>query len=366
MGTDECSGNLVNENPAGSLSMRAHRLPALTTHPLKSLECSVSRLVFAVLGIIVSIYLAGLGGAFAQQTQGAAPTTTPAQNWPAAVQSPENSTTIPQTPPAPANQAAQNSAVIKLFAQLTNAGTKIDKGLVWRVYEFNAVALNAIVSTSPKLLATHRQPAPSIKLKTGTYAINVAFGQANLTRKITVKPGVNTVEKFILNAGGLRIRALLSDGAKPPDDAIRFDVFSDHRNQFGERTRIISGVKPGVVVRLNAGIYFVNSIYGDANSKVSTDVTVQTGKITELTLNHAAARVTLKLVTRSGGEALADARWQLETSDGVAVLKTVGAIPSQILAAGSYVVTVRYGAQILKRSFSVSAGQDVNVEVIIP
>ncbi len=227
------------------------------------------------------------------------------------------------------------------------------------------MALNAIVTKAPKLLATHRQPAPIIKLKPGTYAINVAYGQANLTRKITIKTGVERVENFTLNAGGLRLQALLASGETPAPNAIRFEIFSDQRNQFGERTRIMSAVRPGVVVRLNAGLYFIKSIYGDANSHVNSDVAVEAGKLTEVSLTHAAARVTLKLVTRSGGEALADARWQLATDKGVAVLTTVGAIPTHILAAGSYVVTVRYGAEVLKRSFSVGAGQDVDVEVIM-
>ena len=70
-------------------------------------------------------------------------------------------------------------------------------------------------------------------------------------------------------------------------------------------------------------------------------------------------------MTRSGGEALADARWTLKTAKGVFVLKTVGALPSNILAVGDYIVTVRYGNETLTRAFSVTAGQDIQVEVIL-
>ena len=45
-------------------------------------------------------------------------------------------------------------------------------------------------------------------------------------------------------------------------------------------TRIVDGVKQGVILRLNSGIYHVVSTYGDANAHVRTDVTVEAGKLT--------------------------------------------------------------------------------------
>ena len=301
--------------------------------------------------------------AHAQQSAPTPPAKAPAHDWSAAIRSPQNSITVPQSTPANAAPSPNNGIPIKLVALLTNEGPQIDKGLVWRVYDLGS---NALINTAPKLLSTHRLNAPTVTLRPGNYAINVAFGQAYLTRKITVKPGTGKIENFILNAGGLRLHALLADGTSPPPGSITYDIFSDQRNQFGERTRIISDFKPGIIVRLNAGIYYIVSKYGDANSRVKSEVGVEAGKVSEVSVKHAAARVTLKLVTRAGGEALADARWQLQTAKGATVLKTVGAIPTFILAVGTYIVTVRYGADILKRTFTVSAGQDVAVEVIMP
>ena len=70
------------------------------------------------------------------------------------------------------------------------------------------------------------------------------------------------------------------------------------------RTKVMSGLAPGVVVRLNAGIYSLVSAYGDANAVARADVTVEAGKLTEATLMHAAAKATFKLVARSGGDAV--------------------------------------------------------------
>ncbi len=71
--------------------------------------------------------------------------------------------------------------------------------------------------------------------------------------------------------------------------------------------------KPNVIIRLNAGIYHIVSTYGDANAKVEADVNVEAGKLTEATVSHSAARVTFKLVTRIGGEALPDTQWTVQT-----------------------------------------------------
>ncbi len=47
------------------------------------------------------------------------------------------------------------------------------------------------------------------KLHVGDYVVNAAFGRAHITRRISVKPGQadGVVEDFVLNAGGLRVKA---------------------------------------------------------------------------------------------------------------------------------------------------------------
>ena len=47
------------------------------------------------------------------------------------------------------------------------------------------------------------------------------------------------------------------------------------------------------------------STYGESNAIQRADLKVENGKVTEATLNHRAATVTLKLVTTPGSEAFA-------------------------------------------------------------
>ena len=86
------------------------------------------------------------------------------------------STGASTAPPGPApSTPAIAAASVRLEALLTDEGQRIDQGLVWRVFNAKVEA-----DGKPKLVATHREPTPTIKVLPGDYAINVAFGRANL------------------------------------------------------------------------------------------------------------------------------------------------------------------------------------------
>jgi hypothetical protein len=174
--------------------------------------------------------------------------------------------------------------------------------------------------------------------------VNVSYGRAYLTRLIKVEPGRAARELFVLNAGGLRLNARTADGQSIASGAVVNEIYSDERDQAGNRQLIVAGIRPGVILRLNAGLYHVKSTYGDANGVVQGDISIEAGRLTELTLSHEAANVTLKLVTETGGEALADTQWRIYTPDGTLVRESVGALPTHILAPGRYnVEAVRNG-----------------------
>jgi hypothetical protein len=294
-----------------------------------------------------------LRGAFPGPTDEASPQQEPD----AAVAPPSNTTIIPRTGGPPALETT--SAQINLVALLTADGQRIDQGIVWRVYEDAPKAKGA-----PKLLMTKREPSPTVSLEPGDYVINATFGRADLTRTITVTPGASMSEKFVLNAGGLRAKVLV-DGKAPAPNTVSFDIYSGERDQSDNRTKVMSRVKPNLVMRLNAGIYRIVSTYGDANAVVEADVTVEAGKLTEATISHSAARVTFKLVTRVGGEALPDTQWTVQTPEGQVVKRSVGALPTHILAPGTYTIVAKSGARAFKRDFSLANGEIAQVEVLM-
>ncbi len=273
---------------------------------------------------------------------------------PAAAKPSGNTTVIER----PADAAASGQALVKLVALLTADGQEIDEGLVWRVYQSGEAA-----DQKSKLVTEKREASPALKLQPGDYTINASFGRANLTRRLSLKAGASTTEKFVLNAGGLRITASLA-GKPAPEGSVTYAIYADDREQFSERTAVMTGAKPGLIIRLNAGIYHIVSTYGDANAKVFADVTVEAGKLTEAAIIHQAAKAAFKLVTRAGGEALPDTHWTIQTPNGELVKESVGALPTHTLAPGDYTVLAKAGGRIFQRTFSLKDGEVANVEVL--
>jgi hypothetical protein len=272
------------------------------------------------------------------------------------VPAPPANTTIIQRPATDPRSGGQAT----LAAHLTEEAQPLDQGVVWRVYRDKPGTDGKM-----RLLSTHREAQPVLRLDGGDYLVNVALGRANLTRKITVANGKATLEKFVLNAGGLKLLATLANGEPAPENTVTYDIQSDERDQFGNRVTIVSAARPGVTVRLNAGIFHVISTYGDANATVRGDVAVEPGKITEATIAHLAAKVTFRLVATAGAEALADTQWSIVNPQGETIKESVGALPSHILAAGRYTVNARRAGQVYSREFILRAGDAVEVEVIM-
>ena len=271
-----------------------------------------------------------------------------------------NITVVPRNGGAEPESVA--GAPIRLVAQLTADGQRIEQGLVWRIYRHEPNPQDGKVP----LINTVREASPTVSLAPGEYVINASFGKAHLTRVVTVKPATGAepvVEPFVINAGGLRIAAELG-GQQIPEKLISINIYSD-RDMQDTAKLVMQGVKPGVILRLNAGIYYLVSTYGDANANVRSDVTVEAGKLTEAQIAHTAGKVTFKLVQRAGGEAIADTQWLIQRSTGEEVKTSVGALPTHILLPGSYSVIATSQGQQYQRDFKLENGETTQVEVVI-
>lgn len=274
---------------------------------------------------------------------------------------PGNTTVVPRTGGEDQSAPAGEGLPVRLVALLTSDGQHIDQGLVWRVFDANAHGEGGKTA----LLKTYREASPVMEAKPGDYFVNVAFGRAHLTRRITVKPGPGepALEQFVINAGGLRVTALVS-GHEAPANTVSYSIYSD-RDQSDNRKLVLGSAKPGLVIRLNAGIYHIVSTYGDVNAKVMSDVTVEAGKLTEVSLTHSAAKATFKLVHRAGGEAMPDTEWSIQTPQGEEIKHSAGALPTHILAPGTYTVIAKSQGKMFERDFTLTDGDTSQVELVI-
>lgn len=261
-------------------------------------------------------------------------------------------------PKAPANNPIANEPELILSAKLAENGENIGRGLVWRVFSPEPDADGKL-----QLLATSKGGTTSFNLAPGSYLVHVAFGRAGATKRVTMTR-VKRNETMILDAGGVKLNAVLSGGGRIPQDQLRFSIYEDHEDASGERALIIPDVKPESVVRLNAGTYQIVSNYGTANAVIRADIRVEAGKITEANVEHRAAQLTMKLVRETGGEALADTAWSVLTTSGDIVRESVGAFASIVLAEGEYIIIAKNKDKIYQRDFKVVAGRNQDVELI--
>jgi hypothetical protein len=227
----------------------------------------------------------------------------------------------------------------------------------WRVHGGKADA-----NGNFKLVKEDKSPTPTLVLPTGTYIVHVGFGLTTAVKPVDLR-GSTVREDFELPAGGLRIEGKVGDARIPPGQ-ISFDVYKGSQFEAGDRRPIAERIMTNDVIVVPEGTYYIVSNYGDANSVVRSDIRVQAGKLTDITVTHRAAAITLKLVGDRGGEAFANTAWSVLTPGGDVIKESIGAFPRVILAEGEYRAIARNEGKVYEREFKVVTGVDGDVEVL--
>jgi len=237
-------------------------------------------------------------------------------------------------------------------------------GVNWRVFE-EAQGADGI----HKLVAQSSDAMPNLPLPDGNFIVHAAFGLAGATKRITIN-GALLNETLILNAGGLRIVGLLGDKPINPAGLAIAIYVPDGGNP---EARHVANAKAGELIGLPEGNYHVvstlldtaaNGAPSQTNSLISADLRVQAGKLTDATLRHRAATMTLKLVNSPGGEALTNTAFTILTPGGDVIREMIGAFPSATLAEGEYVAIARHANKTYQSTFKVESGVQRDVEVV--
>jgi hypothetical protein len=264
-------------------------------------------------------------------------------------------TTVPSAPPL--NAAVPGQGVLSLTAKYGKDTPPITSGLVWRVF-----ADRPDENGTFKLIREDRSATPNIVLPPGNYVVHVAFGLVSAVRTVSLKAETDR-ESFVLPAGGLRIEGRVGT-SRIPQNQISFAIYKGSQFESGERASLVPNVAAGDVVLIPEGTYYIISNYGDANSVVRSDIRVQAGKLTDVTITHRAAVITLKLVSDRGGEALANTAWSVLTPGGDVIKESIGAFPRVVLSEGEYRAIAKNEGKVYERGFNVVNGVDGEVEVV--
>jgi len=253
---------------------------------------------------------------------------------------------VPLAAPAPSVAATPAQAVLALTARYGKDLPVINNGLICRVYSDRPDATGAF-----KLMREDHGATPNIVLPPGSYVVHVSLGLASAVRPVTLRSDTDR-ESFVLPAGGLRIEGRVGTSKIPPNQ-ISFSIYKGSQFEGTERAPLVPSVTAGDVLLLPEGTYYIVSNYGDANSVVRSDIRVQAAKLTDVTISHRAAVITLKLVSEKGGEALANTAWSVLTPGGDVIKESIGAFPRVILAEGEYRAIAKNEGKVFERGFKV-------------
>ena len=289
-----------------------------------------------------------------------APAATPTAPKPPLGYAPQPVPAAPVPPAvAPVSAPQPIKTVLKLHALMTDDGPPIKEGLVWRVYQEKPTTDGEPLV---KLVATEAGGDAEFTLDAGIYIVHAAYGRAGATTKVELTKPMRS-ETLILNAGGVRLSAMLTGDASIPPGKLTFDIYSKDADAGGEKQALVIGAAANKVIRLNADTYQIVSHYGNVNAVVRAEVHVVPGKLTEATVYHKAAEITLKLVADIGGEALTNVDWVILTPSGDQVSEYEGTFATMVLAEGDYTVVARHHDQVFTRNFSVEVGYNREIEV---
>ena len=268
-------------------------------------------------------------------------------------------------------QQPVTQASLTLSAVLTTETPPLRFGMKWRVFDERADP-----DGSHRLVAESAEPSPTLVLPNGAYIVHAAIGLAGTTKRVVIA-GQPVSERLVMNAGALRIVCMLGDQPINPAK-LAISIYVPERGN-SEAKLILSSAKAGDVVGLPDGTYHVvstlldttgvgslaqNGVANATNSVVNADLRVQAGKLTDATLRHRAAVMTLKLVNGPGGEALANTAFTILTPGGDVIRELIGAFPSLVLAEGEYVAIARHDNKTYQASFKVQSTLDRDVEVV--
>jgi hypothetical protein len=281
----------------------------------------------------------------------------------------------------PTSESAQ--ATLSLSAALNGGNAPLAGGLRWRVF-----GAQSDPDGSHPLIVESSLAQPTLTIPAGDYVVHVAFGLASTAKRLTLSAGVRS-ERLTLSAGALRIEGTLADA---PIDASKLSLaiyVPQNRNPLGKL--VYAKGKAGDIIGLPEGSYHIVSTYLDtvgvhsgantasntgksavpttpaalpSNSVVNADIKVNSGKRIDVTIKHRCATLTLKLVNKPAGEALANTTFTVLTPGGDVIREVMGAFPSLVLAEGEYVVIARHEAKVFQSTFQVQTGMDRDIEVV--
>jgi hypothetical protein len=115
---------------------------------------------------------------------------------------------------------------------------------------------------------------------------------------------------------------------------------------------------------LPSGRYRIESQYGWHNARQTREIEVSAGDVLDVSFEHKACEVKLKLVPKPGASGIEPVKWTLKYNGGGTVLISQDAAPLLILQAGNYQAMAQHEAKTYSQTFEAASNQEQTIEII--
>ena len=138
---------------------------------------------------------------------------------------------------SPRTSLRASSATFSLRRVSSTAEQCSTEGVVWRIFGIEPGADGAL-----PLLGTVEGGAARISIQSGEYLVHAAFGRAGITKRVIVTDD-NQRESLILNAGGMKLDAVVGEDQAIASERLSFEILQEDVN--GELATVIPQRRAG-------------------------------------------------------------------------------------------------------------------------
>ncbi|MBW1848060.1 MAG: VWA domain-containing protein [Deltaproteobacteria bacterium] len=166
---------------------------------------------------------------------------------------------------------------LRLHAVLNKGSNPIKESMMWHVYE-----AEKDVKGNRKKVTHTRHEIPLFILNSGKYYVLAKHGSATGSFEVEINEGEIAKHTVILNAGYLKVNAILKKGGDPIKGSMMWHVYEAEKDAKGNRKKITHTQHAIPLFRLNAGKYFVSAKHFDKFADF--EIKIVPGKILEKTI----------------------------------------------------------------------------------
>lgn len=224
--------------------------------------------------------------------------------------------------------------------------------LIYRILEEDPGAAGGL-----REVARSSAAAPDFVLPVGAYIVAVTQDRAEVRERIVIHSGEEVARVLVLGAARVRFDARV---VGPPNVADMPIVYTLRRIDAPAGTTapapIIGTTQRRPSARIDAGRYRVELRVGDQNARLERELEIRPASDVTVNTTIAVGQVELSATDATGTLLSSDLTWEVATTSGQRVWRTMQARPRLLLEPGTYTFALEDSAGRRSKRFEVTAG----------